>query len=507
MHQRFLLRVTAPIIVTSLLLLTVGVGAAWRVHQLQQGLSRAVLDNLAAMRAAEELEIDLRELRAQMHHFLLTGDRRYLRAGAQIRPEVERWMAEAERWSLTERERDYTSRARAGSRHFFEGMDRLLGEGQPAPPAPEVRSLVDDVLVREILLPTHDFLDLNEEEVAQAAADNESFAERLLLGLILLGTCVATAGLVAGVGFARAFSRSLVQLSVPVRVAAGRLDELVGPVSFDPGGGLAGLEGVLRVIAERVGTVVERLRRSEREALRAEQLAAVGRMAAGMAHELRNPLTSMKILVQAALEEGGDRTAPGVPAAPAAGHGLSSRDLAVLEEEITRLDGLLQSFLDFARPPDLEKKVVDLRPLVEQTLKVVAGRAAAADVRLGLRAPAGPLRAALDPRQVRQVVFNLLLNGLDAVPAGGRVDVVLERDEEGWVTLRVSDSGCGLPAVLGETIFAPFTTTKQTGLGLGLSICKRIVEAHGGTITAASPPGKGAVFTVRLPGVEARRAG
>jgi signal transduction histidine kinase len=244
------------------------------------------------------------------------------------------------------------------------------------------------------------------------------------------------------------------------------------------------MEHVMLQVAGRIKEVVERLRRSEEEALRAEQLAAVGQIAAGMAHELRNPLTSMKILVQAAQDGGA----------------LASRDLGVLEEEITRLERLVRSFLEFARPPQLEKKVLDVRPLVEESIALLADRAAVNGTRLTFHRPPQEVQAAVDPGQFRQVVLNLLVNALDAVAAGGSVAVDLEPVAGGGLTLRVTDTGCGLPAHLGERIFTPFTTTKETGLGLGLSICKRIAEAHGATLTGTDRPEGGAVFTFDLPG-------
>src|SRR5262249_53012766 len=141
----------------------------------------------------------------------------------------------------------------------------------------------------------------------------------------------------------------------------------------------------------------------------------------------------------------------------------------------------------------------DLGPLVEQTLGLVAGRARARQVRLEWEAPAAPIQAAVDPGQFRQVLLNLLLNALDAVAPGGVIQVSLGRNPGGGPALGVTDPGGGLPAGLGSRIFAPFPTTKETGLGLGLSICKRIAEAHGGTISAESRPGGGAVFTLSLP--------
>ena len=149
---------------------------------------------------------------------------------------------------------------------------------------------------------------------------------------------------------------------------------MVGPVTFT-GGDFQQMESGLRQISDRIGAVVDRLRRSEREVLRAEQLAAVtGQMAAGMAHELRNPLTSMKILVQAA------------QASPDAA--LTGRDLIVLEEEISRLERLVQTFLQFARPPRPEKQVRDVQGLVREVLELMAGRAARVGTRLECVLPA-----------------------------------------------------------------------------------------------------------------------
>ena len=292
----------------------------------------------------------------------------------------------------------------------------------------------------------------------------------------------------------RGLRRSLIQLSVLIRDTAGRLEEGVGPLTFS-GGDLGELENVLRLIAGRVRAIVERLQQRERDYLLAEQLAAVGQLAAGMAHELRNPLTSMKILVQGAQATADAEGDSWIVS------GLSRRDLAVLEEEITRLEQHIQSFLDFAQPPKLEKRTLDVQPLVEQTLAFIAGRAAAAAVRIEFVAPPDQATAAVDPGQLRQVLLNLVLNALDAMPQGGSIRVTLARDDDEALAIAVADRGSGLPATLGERIFDPFTTTKETGLGLGLSICKRIATAHGGTLSAANRAGGGAIFTLRLPAV------
>jgi signal transduction histidine kinase len=489
MNARLLIRMTAPVVATSLLLLAVSVGTAWQVQRWQKRVAHDLRVNVPGMRAGEELEIFVREIRTQLHLYLITGERKYLDSAPSLQAKTERWLAEAERWALTPHEQELVARAQQGYRHFLTALKRIRPQAAPETAPAQVRNVIDGILVEEILAPAHAYLEYNEDEVEQSIAQNQVFADRLVYGLLTLGICGSGAGLAAGFGFARGLGRSLIQLSVPIRAAAGQLDEVVGPLTFT-GADIPQLEGVLRQIADRIGAVVERLRQSEREALRAEQLAALGQMAAAMAHELRNPLTSMKIIVQGAQS--------------AAGWGeenpaLSDRDLQILEEEISRLETVIQTFFDFARPAQPKLRSLDVRPLVEQTLELVAAQASSNRVRVEWSASPGPVRAAVDPGQLRQVVLNLLLNALDAVPRGGVIQVTLGEGPSGGLILRVADSGCGLPAALGSRIFAPFTTTKETGLGLGLSICKRIAEAHGATISAVNRPEGGAVFTLCLP--------
>jgi signal transduction histidine kinase len=190
---------------------------------------------------------------------------------------------------------------------------------------------------------------------------------------------------------------------------------------------------------------------------------------------------------------------------------LDARDVAVLDEEITRLENLLQAFLDFARPAQLETKEVDLAGIIRQTVEFLGGRAERRDVHIDCRLPAAPLIAAVDAAQFRQVLLNLLLNALDAVRTGGRIWVEAEAElpnPEGTATetagqrrlrIRVADNGRGLPAGDRHRLYEPFYSTKETGLGLGLAVCRRIVQAHGGEIYESDRDEGGTVFEVLLP--------
>jgi signal transduction histidine kinase len=204
-----------------------------------------------------------------------------------------------------------------------------------------------------------------------------------------------------------------------------------------------------------------------------------------MAHEIRNPMTSIQMLVQAGREAGG---------------GLGPDDLAVIEGEVRRVERSLQTFLDYARPPRPAKAPTDLAGLVRETLELTRGRAAKQRVAVRFDPPVGAVTVDVDAGQVRQVLVNLVLNALDAMPGGGELAVELRADGPA-VEVRVADTGPGVAAEMRGRLFEPFASTKETGLGLGLVISRRIVEDHGGTIAADGPPGGGARFTVRLPRV------
>jgi signal transduction histidine kinase len=304
--------------------------------------------------------------------------------------------------------------------------------------------------------------------------------------MLFLGLAGPVGGLAIGYGVARGLRQSIYRLSVRVQDAAQRLDRDVGSVSVVADGDLTGLDRQLQHIVHKVEEVAERLQRHQRELLRAEQLAAVGQLAAGVAHEVRNPLTGIKMLVEVALRPKDPRP-------------LEREDLEVIRREVTRLEQTVQGFLDFARLPAPHKSAGDVRDDVAAARDLVRVRAQGQAVTVHGRVPEGPAEACVDHGQLRTVLVNLLLNALDATPGGGRVDVDLEPTPGGGLRLSVTDTGPGIPEHVVGRLFTPFATTKPTGTGLGLSLSRRIAEEHGGTLTAANRPGGGAEFVLTIP--------
>ena len=488
MNAKFVIRMTAPMVAVSLLLLGIGVVSAWYVHRLQKENSDLLAHDVASMLTAEDLEIKMREVRSKLNRYLRFGDVEYLNDIPELRMATDKLIASAKASARADRELDFIAQVEQGCHKFFAEVDRARASALPDEQIAQL--LWDSSMEHDIFEPSREYIDYHRQIVERTNGQSQAMADRMGMGLLLLGICGSAAGLLAGFGIARGINRFIVQLSVPVHGAAGKLNEVVGPITLSATASFEELETALQDMADHIGTVVERLEQREREVLRSEQLAAVGQLAAGIAHELRNPLMAIKILVQSAGESQG---------------ALRGRDLSVVEEEIVRLEGSIQSLLDFARPPKPEKAALDLRQLIRQTFELVSARAEQQHVSLISHLPESPAMVEADGGQLRQVLLNLLLNALDALPDGGTiaVDVVGksrgETDAEVGFEIKVTDNGCGLPIDLGGRIFEPFISTKETGTGLGLPICRRIVEAHGGQIVAGNVAAGGAEFDIWLP--------
>jgi signal transduction histidine kinase len=462
---------------------------------MQREVTQALAWNVASIRAAEELELHVREIRMQITRFLLTHDPSHLEQARALQGDTQYWLEEATRLASTPAEQVLMEQARTGMDDFLAAMHDFSVSELTSMGYAKIDELSNVLLTNRVLTPAHEYLDVNEKEVLKSSRKNQGVARRVVLALLLLGTCGSIAGLAAGYGIARGISRSIVQLIFRARDVDDKLEDVTEPVSIslfsEPP--LEELDSILQKVSDRVTAVINQLRQSHRETIRSEQLAAVGQLAAGVAHELRNPLMCMKLLVQAASKRAGSGR-------------LEGRDLQVLVEEIGRLESLVQTLLDFARPGQLKIARVELREVVDQTVSLLAGRASRQQTVIQFNRPDEEMHVEADFAQIRQVVLNLLLNALDATPDGGEIHIALYHERGRYrharkdsVVFEVRDTGRGFPDTLGDRIFEPFVSTKETGVGLGLVICKRIVESHGGTVVAMNGSGTGATFIVRLP--------
>lgn len=264
---------------------------------------------------------------------------------------------------------------------------------------------------------------------------------------------------------------------VPVSVSAARI--------VNEEGGFVGHLLILRDLGE--------VRRLQQEIRRQEKLAALGSLSAGVAHEIRNPLSSIK----------------GLAAYFGAKFPAGSEDRQAAEVmigEVERLNRVVSELLEFARPSDLNLQATDVNAVLEHSLKLIQPDAAAQGVRVDFQPDPGLPVCPLDPDRFVQALLNLYLNALQAMAPGGTLSVRTEPGRDGGLRVAIRDTGAGIPTQDLGKIFDPYFTTKPTGTGLGLAIVYKIIEAHGGRIVVDSRPGGGTAFAIDLPDVKGRAA-
>ncbi len=481
MWQRNLsMRLAGPTIVVSFLLLLLCGVAAFYLYNEQAASASVHRETVSGADVGNELRKMLVELIAQ------------LQAGGQtpeaIHQQIHAQLARARRLADTEEEKALEEKLEKSFAPYF-----ALYREERTPDGHLRQEVVPQALfiLEEKALPAcRELQYVNVVQVRQT----ETALRRTLQWVIacLVGVCslAALAGLLLGYGVARGVRQSIHHLSIHIHDAATKLGQDFRPIEVSEDGDLKGLHGQMEQVVREIEQVVDKLQQREREVLRAEQLAVVGQLAAGVAHELRNPLTSIKMLVQA----GREGTSP---------DGLPGEDLEVIEREVRRMERCLQNFLDFARPPHPACRLLDVTRPVAHTAALIGGRARKQNVTVRFTPPPTAVPVQADEEQLAQLFINLALNALDVMPRGGTLDLEVRSPagptDRGQVEVRVQDTGPGIPPELLPRLFQPFVSAKETGLGLGLVTSRRIAETHGGTLQARNRPEGGACFILRLP--------
>jgi signal transduction histidine kinase len=241
------------------------------------------------------------------------------------------------------------------------------------------------------------------------------------------------------------------------------------------------------VVGAVTGVLSDRQRQADESLRRAERLKTLGEMAAGMAHEVKNPLAAIRSSAQILR----DRT-----------EGKEAELAGIVVSEVDRLDKVVKDFLEYARPARLEREPVRLTQVLESCMELLAPVVREHSVTINRKWPAGETAVGGDPNQLRQAFLNLMLNAIQAIPPGGFIELAVKQSGR-ETRVVVHDNGPGIPADKLRHVFEPFFTTKAGGTGLGLAIAQRIVAEHGGRLLLESETGKGTTATVILPGPRA----
>lgn len=479
-------RVIAPIVLISAVWIAVSVPTTIYISWLSDAYARTLVENVSTIRAAGAMQDLLWRMLETTLESPGKPDSESRSAFSDLQQEFALRLMEARATAFTAEERLLLERIEKAFEAYARHLERRL---EAAEQGEELAGRLDRTirLAMAVEEPCRQLVELNERLVADRAEQSKRLAGWVTVVRLAFLVAGPVLGVLLGLWVAQWLHRTISQITITLRDAAGELEHEVGRVTITPRGGLPELQEQVQAVSSRIRQAAEELQRTRREAIRADRLAAVGQLAAGVAHELRNPLTSVKLLVQAAAQRR--------PVRP-----LDEQQLHVLQQEITRMENTIQGLLDFARPAQLRRVVHDLRQTVARALHLVDGRAKQQRVALVREFFDRPLLVEGDPEQLHQVFVNLALNAIEAMPQGGTLRVRLDQEPAGGLCrVTLSDTGTGIPPEVLPRLFEPFVTSKERGTGLGLAISLRIVQEHGGRLRGENRPQGGADFVVELP--------
>ncbi len=472
------------------LVIILAAGGIWSVRLVRTMADSfaGVLDmNVGALNVAQELESSLAMQRGLLTYYFVDGDAEWLTQLDQQRYAFERWLKKAREASHSDEQLEILNEIESKYIRYSHARDQVITLYKSGSREAGLQ------LLREIRSPFFAIRDLCEQYKQTHYRDistvRETFLRRAQTFVVLVLLFLPLSLLIlSALGYllVTRFFRPILQLSEQVKTNGDSIQEAdeVGELSRR-----------VHNLIEDADVAQIQLRQSREHLLQTEKLAMVGKLAAGVAHSIRNPLTSVKMRLFTM-----ERTLK-----------LSStqkEDFDVISDEIRHIDTIVQNFLEFSRPPKLKMQTISPSDVVDMAIQLLRHRVESYGVTLELiRQRRLPVIEA-DPEQLKEVFVNLIVNACEATGDGGKI---LIREEEGVAeplghvaVIRLSDNGPGIPEVLREKVFQPFFSTKEEGTGLGLSIAARIIEEHKGVLNLRSRPGRGATFTITLPCREER---
>jgi len=487
MWHKITLRGRLFLVLTALVVITLSGGSVmmWYTYQIDALFKDIIDQDLQSLEAASGLENALVNQKGFVSYYFLDGNPDWLKRLGEYRQAFQERLRDVSKLAETEADKKTVNAIESEYDQYITEKDQVIafykaGEREAGA---RLHTQVRSHFFR-ILQLCEDYKDVHSSRIAISRSTANTQAKRLR---VVAGMAIWTAILL---GALLAFIL-VTQILNPLRKLA--LDADGAPGSVKSGNELKAVSRRVQDLMEDVGETKNQLKRSQEYLLQAEKLALVGKLAAGVAHSVRNPLTSVKMRLFS-LGRTLDLSQ------------TQEEDFDVISEEIRHIDTIVQNFLEFSRPPKLKMQKICPSDVVDTALQLLRHRLESygADVKLRRQMRLPEILA--DPEQLKEVVINLLINACEAMGADGRIVI---SEEEGvvkpWgrvVVVRVSDNGQGVSEAIQDKLFEPFFTTKEEGTGLGLSIAARIVKEHKGWLNLTSEEGKGATFTIALPYTE-----
>ena len=357
----------APTVLLTLLWVLVGGATIYYVNWLHHSHERELAENLTTIQASEAMQDVLWRLQAAVLEVAELADGHTQREVAEWETAFETHLAEADRTTVTPEERKLVANIRTQFSQYRKCIHRRLDREATAPASDRPTTAETARLAHEVAASCQRLLEIDKLLVARSTTQRSRLRTVFNLALLSLFLAGPAVGILYGMGIARRLHRSMTQISIHLQDAADGLEHEVGRVEIRPSNDLPELQQQVQQVSARIKQVVEELQQARRETLAADRLAAVGELAAGVAHELRNPLTGVKLLIQAAAKRPADRP-------------LSAQQLSAIQEQIIRMEKTIQGLLDYARPPEMHQVRHDLRDTLRRALNLVEGHARQAKV-------------------------------------------------------------------------------------------------------------------------------
>ncbi len=484
MWHRINLRNRIYMILTTLVFISLlgGLITVWYTYRLERVLTEIIDRDLVAYQSAESFETSLINQKGFVSYYFLDGD-----------PD---WLRQLGKYRQIFNEQLHTARLRVEDREQKEAIDQIDREYRlyitdkdsviahyKAGEREKGAELHQKVRGRffKILELCERYKDFHTKKIM--LAKNESLLQARKLRFI------------AGAAILVVFSLSVLLAFILANQILDPLRRLAQEANKE--GALKKSGDEVKAISRSVHDLIEaagqthiELERSREHLLQAEKMAMVGKLAAGMAHSIRNPLTSVKMRLfslsrSLKLSD------------------YQKEDFDVISEEIRHTDAIVQSFLEFSRPPRLKMQQISPSIVVDMGLQLLEHRLKSYDVKVNVIRKNLLPEIQADPEQLKEVLVNLIINACEAMAQGGSIVIQEEEDFESpsgrVAVIRLKDNGPGIPESIHDNIFQPFFSTKEEGTGLGLSIATRIVEEHQGRLDIQSKEGQGSTFIITLP--------
>jgi signal transduction histidine kinase len=450
-----------------------------------------IAENVSSVRAAEELEIALLEQRGLVSSYILDrGNQRWLAELQDKKASFEQWLARAEETAHTRQEHQLLGTLRVVYEEYDGKRDEVITLFENNETDRATAILLNEVnrLYKQAYEVCEGFITANESyiDLRSARARTELRRASIVVGALVALTLGCGVGLL--ILFFRGVVRPLRQMADDARAFSGEWQPI--DASATPQDELRTVGFYLRSLMSDVTETHTDLERSRVQLLSSEKLASLGKLAASIGHEIRNPLTSLEMRLFSIRQAVGDN--PDL-----------EDDLRVVSEEIAHLESIVRNFLEFSRPPALNPGTHSVSRLLDKTLELCHHWLEERNITVVRQEERDLPPVKADSEQIKQVFLNLLRNAVEAMDEGGVVHVSVSkgmgRGGHRMAIVRVRDSGSGIPPAVRDRILEPFYSTKPDGTGLGLCIAARIMALHGGRLELEPPGEQGATFAIWIP--------